>query len=225
MNPQGLVQGAVSISLVDLLIALLLAFALGLGCALIYRVTHRGLNYERSFLVSLVLVGPIVAMVMVFIGSNLALSLGMVGALSIIRFRTVIKDSRDMVFLFWMIATGLGCGTYNWAAVSVAAVIIAVILLVLFGLRYGQARHSEYVLVSSGRGPEAAGQVRSAVAKRSPTVQVRSLDFHDDTWEQVLEVRFPQGADLDEVALLAELRSLPGVEKVSLLAPQLVLPV
>src|SRR5690625_5465921 len=72
------------------------------------------MTYERSFLTTFVLISPIVTMVVYFIQGDLVVSLGLVGSLSIIRFRTPIKDTRDMVFLFWSIAVGLGAGTGNW---------------------------------------------------------------------------------------------------------------
>ena len=138
-----------AISLIDLSISLLVAIGLGLFCAGIYRWTHRGLTYERTFSYS-VLMPAIVGLVMMLIGSNLALSLGLVGALSIIRFRTV-KDS-DMVFLFWGIAIGLGCGTFNWIAVGVSSLFIAAIILVLYYLEYGKQQHFDCVLVIDGDG-------------------------------------------------------------------------
>jgi len=152
MNYDFLATAGTALSLVDLLVALSLAFLIGLGMALVYRVTFRGFTYDRSFLVTLVTMPPIVAVVMTFISTNLALSLGMVGALSIIRFRTVIKDSRDMVFLFWTIAVGLGCGTFNWGPVTVASLFIASVLLILYFVDYGKSRRRDYVLVLKGAG-------------------------------------------------------------------------
>lgn len=90
-------------------------FSLGLAAAIaviisqIYKHTHRGMNFELTFMTTLVLLAPIVAVVMLFIRGDLVLSLGLIGSLSIIRFRTPIKDTRDMVFLFWTIAIKLGC--------------------------------------------------------------------------------------------------------------------
>src|SRR5690625_5583288 len=83
------------------------------------------MTYERSFLTTFVLISPIVTMVVYFIQGDLVVSLGLVGSLSIIRFRTPIKDTRDMVFLFWSIAVGLGAGTGNWTITIVASIIVA----------------------------------------------------------------------------------------------------
>ena len=85
---------------IKLICSLLLSILISLGIAMLYRGTHRGLNYEHSFVNTLVLLAPIVTLVMLFIRGDLVLSLGLVGSLSIIRFRTPIKDSRDMVYIF-----------------------------------------------------------------------------------------------------------------------------
>src|SRR5690625_4025987 len=86
--------------IINLVISLFLGILLGIGIAYVYKYTHRGMNYERSFLTTIVLISPIVTMVMYFIQGDLVVSLGLVGSLSIIRFRTPIKDTCDMVFLF-----------------------------------------------------------------------------------------------------------------------------
>ena len=214
----------VSIALIDLVIGLSLSVLLALGGVGVYRYTHQGFNYERSFLVAQVMVAPIVAVVMMFIGSNLALSLGMVGALSIIRFRTVIKDSRDMVYLFWMIAIGLGCGTYSWVAVSIASAFIACVLLALGFIRFGQILQADYVLVVSGIGENATGLIREVLERNVRNYQMRSFDITDEDWELVFELRSVSDEGWSGSEITGELRNLERVRKVSLLAPQLALP-
>ena len=215
----------VAISIVDLVIALSVAIILGLFIVFIYRLTHRGLNYERSFLVTLLMMSPIVALVIMLIGSNLALSLGLVGALSIIRFRTVIKDSRDMAYLFWSITIGLGSGTYNWTVVLVASVMFAGVMLLLYFLEFGKARSNDYVLVISGEGNQPADAILDLIKNRTEQSGLRTLDIHDDGWELVLELRMAAATSANESELLIELKALAGVRKASLLAPQLALPI
>ena len=133
--------GQITISVIDLLISPGVASVIGLLIVAIYRITHRGLTYDPSFLVTLVLTPGIVGVVMLLIGSNIALSLGLVGALSIIRIRTVIKDSRDMVFLFWAIAVGLGSGTMNWTVGFITSGFLAVVILLLSYLQFGKSKN------------------------------------------------------------------------------------
>ena len=227
MNPEQLLaesQG-VAISVVDLVLALGVATLLGIFIVGVYRLTHRGLNYERSFLVTLLMMSPIVALVIMLIGSNLALSLGLVGALSIIRFRNVIKDSRDMAYLFWSITVGLGAGTYNWTVVLVASILFAAVLITLWFLEFGKARSSDYVLVVNGEGDQPDDKVMEVVNSLSVQAALRTLDLHDHGWELVVELRIASTEKLEERDLLAQLKSVEGVRKASLLAPQLALPV
>ncbi len=224
MNLDFLTDAGATLSLIDLTVALALATALGMGLALVYRVTFSGFTFERTFLVTLVTMPPIVAVVMAFIVNNLALSLGMVGALSIIRFRTVIKDARDMVFLFWTIAIGLGCGTNNWLASVVASVFLASVLLVLHFLRFGAVKRTDFVLVVRGTEAEALPATRTLVRDAVAGAQLRSLEQDDDGWELVLELRL-EDAPPETLGWVQDLRQLAGVGRVSLLAPQLSLPV
>lgn len=217
-------QTSIAISMIDLLISLSLSILLGFAVVGVYRLTHRGLNYERSFLVTLVMISPIVAVVIMLIGSNLALSLGMVGALSIIRFRTVIKDSRDMIYLFWMIAVGLGCGTYNWIVTLVATIFIAFVLFLLHFIKYGQALHSDYVLVLKGQQQQPIESIKQTINTFASIVELRSLDIGPNEWEMVFEVRRFKDETLGEQTMLEELERLEQVDTVSLLAPQLALP-
>ena len=215
----------VAISIVDLLISMSVAIMLGLFIVFVYRVTHRALNYERSFLVTLLMMSPMVALVIMLIGSNLALSLGLVGALSIIRFRNVIKDSRDMAYLFWSIVVGLGAGTYNWTVVFVASIVFAAVLLTLYFLEFGKAQSNDYVLVISGEGDQPDDGILDLVKSRTENSGLRTLDIHENGWELVLELRMTAATSTNESELLTESKAVAGVQKASLLAPQLALPI
>jgi hypothetical protein len=208
----------------NLFVSLLLAFLLSLAVALLYRNTHRGLNYETSFLATMVLLAPIVTMVMMFIRGDLVLSLGLVGSLSIIRFRTPIKDTRDMVYLFWVIAIGLGCGTDNWMLVIIATVFLAMVISALYVLEYGRPRHADFVLVLAGNALYPATQAEEVIRRHTMTARVRSHEMNLDRWEIIYELRFSRTQEQEADELLQSIRQLEGIERVSLLAPQLALP-
>ena len=113
-----------------ILLNLAMSAVMGLVIFLSYLYTHAGTVYSRKFNVSLVMLTVLTATVMTVIGNNLALSLGMVGALSIVRFRTAIKDSRDTVYIFWSIIVGICCGVGDYVVACIgSAVTFAVILL------------------------------------------------------------------------------------------------
>jgi len=131
----------------QIVLSYLLAFGLAFLWATVYRKTHSGVAYTRSFFLALILVSPTVAMIMMAIGSNIALSLGLVGALSIIRFRSVIKDTRDMAFLFMAIGIGLTAGAHAWTVGILGTITVSVIAVVLS--QYGRfgIGSSDYILI------------------------------------------------------------------------------
>lgn len=125
----------------NILFSMLIAFVVALAISQVYKRTQRGLNHELSFMTSLVVIAPIVTLVMLFIRNDLIISLGLIGSLSIIRFRTAIKDTRDMVFIFWCIVVGLGAGTFNWTAVVLGSIVVIVIIFVLYLFNYGKSKN------------------------------------------------------------------------------------
>jgi len=205
-------------------LALCLALALGLGVALVYRYTHRGLNYESSFVSTLALLAPIVCLVMFFIQGDLVLSLGLVGSLSIIRFRTPIKDTRDMVYLFWSIVVGLGCGTMFWLYSILASLFIAVALVIFNLVKYGRQVHAEYILIIAGGLPADYASIEQLINQADALVQLRSHEMEGQTWERTYEFRFSRQQEQAIHHLATVLQQLPGIHKVSLLTPQLTLP-
>ncbi len=208
----------------DVLLSVLLAAVMGLAISRIYKWTHRGLNYEHTFMATLVLLAPIISVVMLYIRGDLVLSLGLIGSLSIIRFRTPIKDTRDMVFLFWVIAVGLGAGTYNWAIVAVTTPIIAVIVALLYFFRYGNSPNNDFVLVVTGLGGYKKDEMDGVLVKYSTEYRVRSYDVDEAKWEIIYELRFTSPESRPAEGMMDELKGMSGVTKVSLLAPQLALP-
>jgi hypothetical protein len=210
--------------LTDALITLTLAAVIGLLISQLYKHTHRGLNYEHTFMATLVLMAPIVSVVMLYIRGDLVLSLGLIGSLSIVRFRTPIKDTRDMVFLFWVIAVGLGAGTYNWGVVVVSSLFIVLVVAALYFVRYGHSRNTDFVLVLSGRPPAQGEPAHDVIQRHTVDARQRSYELQDNRWELVYELRLTDFSSQAADQLVEELKALPGVAEVSLLAPQLALP-
>ena len=128
----NLIKEQSALSWEQILANILVSGILGLLIFVSYAISHRGTIYSKKFNVSLVLLTVLTSMVMTVIGNNVALSLGMVGALSIVRFRTAIKDSRDTVYIFWTIIVGICCGVGDFVVGSIGSVVVFVLLL-LFG--------------------------------------------------------------------------------------------
>ncbi len=210
--------------IVSLLISLFVSSLLSLLIALVYRLTHRSMSYEPTFLTTMVMVAPIVTLVMFFIRGDLVLSLGLVGSLSIIRFRTPIKDTRDMIFLFWAIAAGLGSGTDNLMLAVIATVFMAIITATLYLVEYGNPTYSDYLMVLSGHNPYYPSEAKEIILRHTIGSRIRSHEVREDLWEIVYELRFNQRQAAETNRLVEDIRSMQGVEKVSLLAPQMALP-
>ena len=123
-------ENVTSVSIPDMLITLLLAFALGLFILVIYKRTFAGVMYSSGFAVTLLALSMITTVVMLAVTSNVVLSLGMVGALSIVRFRTAIKEPLDIAFLFWSIAVGIVLAAGMIPLAVIGSVVIGIVLLV-----------------------------------------------------------------------------------------------
>lgn len=128
----NLIKDQSTLSWEQILANILVAGIMGFLIFVSYFISHRGTIYSKKFNVSLVVLTVMTAMVMTVIGNNVALSLGMVGALSIVRFRTAIKDSRDTVYIFWTIIAGICCGVGDYIVAGIGSAVVFVLFL-LFG--------------------------------------------------------------------------------------------
>jgi uncharacterized membrane protein YhiD involved in acid resistance len=195
----------------DMLLALALAFAIGALIFLVYRRTFRGVMYQASFGVTLIALTLITTLVILAVSSNVVLSLGMVGALSIVRFRAAIKDPLDLAFLFWAIAVGIVLAAGMIALAVIASAIIAAVLL-LFGSRRPVSQ--PYILVVTARDAAAeaavAALLRTAVRKsllRSKTVSPGRVELN-------YEVRLMS----ENTGFVGALAQAEGVENVTLVS-------
>jgi len=130
----------------EIITNLVLAFVLGLVISYIYKKTHKGLSYSQSFLLTLVFVTVIVSMVMMVIGNSLARAFALAGALSIIRFRTVVKDTKDTAYVFLCLAGGMAAGTGSYFLGVAGVIFISIIAYVLNLTNYGSLYKSEFIL-------------------------------------------------------------------------------
>lgn len=175
---------------------------------LIYKMTFTGIAYSNNFNVSIVLTGLITAMIMMVIGNNLALSLGMVGALSIVRFRSAIKEPKDISFLFWAIAIGLSAGT---GAIQIAIVGTLFIGLTVFLYYILPSNNKAYLLIVKG-GIYDSCELENVISKHTKKLRLRIKNSKMETTESIYEIRLKK----DEHEMLKELKSLESVNHVNL---------
>ncbi|MGN0969976.1 MAG: DUF4956 domain-containing protein [Evtepia sp.] len=200
-----------SVSIPDMLITLVLSFALGLFIFLIYKRTFAGVMYSSSFGVTLLALTMITTVVMLAVTSNVVLSLGMVGALSIVRFRTAIKEPLDIAFLFWAIAVGIILAAGMIPLAVIGSLVIGAILL-LFANRKPHVR--PYIAVLQCDGQEAEKQAVEYLQGQVQKCSVKSKTVQPGRVEVNLEVRLRDG-NTDFVNTLA---GLPGVHSAVLVS-------
>ncbi|MGN0977153.1 MAG: DUF4956 domain-containing protein [Faecousia sp.] len=190
--------------------------ALGIACALalyiffVYRVVTRKTFYSKNFNISLAGVTVITASLILTMQSSIVLSLGMVGALSIVRFRTAIKDPMDLMFLFWSISVGIICGAGLAQIAVILSVVITVGILVLDRLPVAKA---PMLLVVNADNPDAEEAVSQAVTKYVKHFNVKSRNMTQNSLDLVVELRTAEGSQL-----LREVMALEGVVSASLLS-------
>ena len=198
------------LSVVRILLTLGLAFLIGMYIFAIYRKTFSGVMYSKNFGVSLVMLAMITSFIILPITSNLTLSLGMVGALSIVRFRTAVKDPIDTVYMFWSIAVGIALGAKFFLPAILASAVIGVLMLLLSGMRFRSTM--PYLLVL--RFNENATNNVYGLLKRLPESQLKSKTVGSAGVEMTLEIRLRE-SDLQVVERFLE---IPGVYDASIIS-------
>lgn len=188
-------------------LALVMSFLINLLIFYIYRKTFKGVIYNRQFNVGLVLTGLVVTLVVLPISSNIALSLGMVGALSIIRFRTAIKDPKDIVFTFWTITVGIICGAGLYMVAIIGVPIIAIMLFILERTKF---RGPEPFLLVVHYSNEAEAEVQAALPKH----RIRSRTVNPEGVELMGEVRL----NPKDMPLVDNLLKIKGVKDASVVS-------
>lgn len=204
-----LIESNASISVYQIAIAMLFALLLGLFMYYVYRKTYMGVVYSKNFNQTLVLITLIITMIMMIIGGNLALSLGMVGSLSIIRFRTAIKEPRDMAFLFWAIAIGLSCGAEMYVVAVMGSVVIAV---VLFFFKADAYDGNTYLAVFRGNTINSV-EINKIFEDKTKRYKLRMQNVSENSEEITYEINLKK---VNVAKLTKELQAVDGVETVNI---------
>jgi hypothetical protein len=172
--PQGAGQAIVETPMVlgtyQLVVRSIAAAALGCVLALVYRATHKGLSYSQSFTQTIVFVATVVAIVMMTVRNNLGAAFTLVGALSIIRFRTVVKDTRDTAFVFAALALGMAAGLGYWELAGIGTGLVCLLAAVMHASNFGALYKSEFILrftFDQDKDSEAYVKLLPEFAKRS----------------------------------------------------------
>jgi len=201
-----------SFSLIDSVIGLVVAFFVGFFIYAVYKKTFNGVIYSHSFNISLLIMTMATALVIMGISSNVLLSLGMVGALSVVRFRTPIKDPMDLVYIFWAIVSGILCGAGFIPLVIIGSVLIGLVLLVFVNKITVE---NPYLLIVKFEEELACDEVERIIAAQSKKFSLKSKSImqHDEI-ETTYEIRVKQ----NDAKLMDHLTKVPGVKSAVMLS-------
>jgi len=163
-------------SIFDIAGNMLVAFVCGMIIAIVYRVTYNGPSYSPTFVNSLVLLAMITAVVILTIGNNLARAFGLVGAMSIIRFRTAVRDVQDIIFIFFSLTIGMAAGVGLTLVAVIATLIVSAVILLLVGTNFGKPPKKQHLLHLTYSGnPRADEELKVALKKHARKVKLVNL--------------------------------------------------
>lgn len=204
-------ENVTSIGIFDMILALVLSFGIGLFIFFIYKKTYQGVMYSSSFGTTLIALTMITTLVILAVTSNVVLSLGMVGALSIVRFRTAIKEPLDIAFLFWSIAVGIVLAAGMIPLAVIGSVIIGIILLVFVNKK---PHCNPYIIVLSCTNPTVENNATEFIKSNVKKCIVKSKTVQKDMIELNLDIRLAS----ESTEFINTLSAMPGVNSVVLVS-------
>jgi len=203
----------------EIIFNLVISFFLGFVISLIYKKTHKGLSYSQSFVLTNIFLAVIVSMVIMIIGNNLARAFALVGALSIIRFRTVVKDTKDTAFIFWSLAVGMAAGTSSYFLAVSGTLIISLIALILSYTNYGSIYKSEFIIqfrnISSINGKKKFNDIINQFCKMSALLNAEVSGDNKST-KLSFDVVLKENKDYDD--FIGKLSKVKGISEVTAIA-------
>ena len=209
---ETLAEMQVKMPIETVLLVLIIAFLVSLIIYLTYKNTYSGVMYNPRFNLSLIMITMVTTIVMVVIGSNISVSLGMVGALSIIRFRTAVKDPRDTAFIFWGVVSGLACGTQNYTIVLVGSLFIC---LILFLFKKFTRNDNKFVLIVKGT-DFTNSEIESILKKYKQDYKCKGKYYNKSNIELIYDIQFKNMHRSDEI--MKRIEEIEGIEVVNLVS-------
>ena len=197
------------LSTTSVIMALLITAVIAVYIFAVYRVVCRKAFYSRSFAISLPVIAMITASVIIAVQSSIVISLGMVGALSIVRFRTAVKDPMDLAFLFWSISVGIICGATLYEVAVETSILIT---LVMLGLHYVPNVKPALILLVNGTGSEVQEEVKQVLEENTSWYKIKSRNVSASGMDMIVELKTKQ-----EDTLAQKILAVSGVENATLM--------
>lgn len=208
-------------SAIEIVNNLILSCIFGIIISTLYKTTHKGLSYSQSFMLTIVFVTVIVCMTMMVIGNSLARAFALVGALSIIRFRTVVKDTKDTSYVFFGLAAGMAAGTSNYFLGCCGVLVISILAIILHKTNYGSIYKSEIILrfrVSFGVKNETYGKILDKYTLTSNILHIEPTQPESNTKSNLISFDLVMKKNVDLESLSKDISEIKGISEVKLIA-------
>jgi uncharacterized membrane protein YhiD involved in acid resistance len=208
-----------SLTIRDILSHLLVALICGVAISILYRITYRGLSFSTNFTNTIIMLTMVTSTVIMVIGDNLATAFGLVGAMSIIRFRTAVKDTQDIMFIFFALSIGLACGVGLFSVAIVGTIIISLVFLLIVNVNIAAPRKRDFLLQlmvnASENNPPAMQQILEKYCKTSKLVNIKAIGEEDN---DVLEISYYVKLKSEEKSqdLIKEVKLSAGIRHANL---------
>ncbi len=203
----------------DVIANIVIAMMCGFFIAFVYKYTYSGLNYSSAFTVSLIMLTMITALVIMVIGNNLARAFGMVGAMSIIRFRTAVKDASDIMFIFFALTIGLASGVKLYSIAILGTLFVSFVYFIISKMNFALPRRREFLMQIVARedhiGENPFGEILKKYCSKQKLVNLKTMG---EAGQELMEFSFYVNLRNESkgTAMVSELNALPGVEQTNL---------
>lgn len=203
----------------DVIANIVIAMMCGFFIAFVYKYTYSGLNYSSTFTVSLIMLTMITALVIMVIGNNLARAFGMVGAMSIIRFRTAVKDASDIMFIFFALTIGLASGVKLYSIAILGTLFVSFVYFIISKMNFALPRRREFLMQIVARedhiGENPFGEILKKYCSKQKLVNLKTMG---EAGQELMEFSFYVNLRNESkgTAMVSELNALPGVEQTNL---------
>jgi hypothetical protein len=203
-------ENLTAVSITDVLLALMAAFILGIFIYFVYKKTFQGVIYSEPFNMSLLLLTMLTTFIILAVTSNIVLSLGMVGALSIVRFRTAIKDPLDLVFLFWAIGGGIVLGAGLFPLALIGSILIGLVLI----FKGRGTHHTPYMVICNCDDVSVEEKVWAILNENAGKIKLKSKTHSADNLELIFELQLKDTNAL----FISAISKIPGVSNIQLVS-------
>lgn len=206
-----------SFSAAIIVINILVAFALSLVISWVYLKTHRNISYSQSFTMAMIMMAVLAAVAMMILSNNLVRALGVLGIFSLIRFRTIIKDTKDVAYLFFVLATGMAVGTNNYVIAVICTILLSLIILALSKFNFGSVVREGYLLTFIADNNFEINSYEDLFKQYTVSYKLLQIKTRGDgEQEYYFSIHFGKN-DEHRTEFINKLKSLPGVKMAELI--------